>query len=306
VEEHSFLLFHCPKINKNRPKFSLGPILFSSTICFLFVFYGALKFKKKQIVEFFYSIPLGLLFGFFCVTIGSYCVIVWLFSSSCLSFITLLFNIWVIIQLFLSYCSKPICWISYCCLAPLALLFDFFWIAIWFLLGRCSYPLVVTQISYCCSTPPTLLFDPMLFNSSPNLKYLFDLVPLCDYFVTEKKRVRRHPAHWLPSTNPGIHVFLIYSTHIRRPKTPSKLSSYWRLQTLQNRKHTDALLSHDNSTDSTAYISCLSNSYRCQQGRLSYCIHRLCTISESTNSAFHRMFTKKTQNRNAVYSLIPL
>jgi hypothetical protein len=123
----------------------------------------------------------------------------------------------------------------------------------------------------------------------------------------QKKRVRRHPTHWLPSTNPGIHVFLIYSTHIRRPKTPSNLSSYWCFQALQSRKHTDALLSRDNSTDSTAYISCLSNSYRCQQGRLSYCIYRLCTSYESTNSAFHRMFTKKkTQIHSAVYSLIPL
>ncbi len=123
--------------------------------------------------------------------------------------------------------------------------------------------------------------------------------------VTKKKRVRKHPAHWLASTNPGIHIFLIYSTQIRRLDTSSKLNSYWCSWTLQDRKHTNTLLPRDNNTDSTIYISCLSNSYRCQHGRLPHCIYRLCTTYESTNSTFHQMFTK-TQIRDAVYPLIPL
>jgi hypothetical protein len=118
----------------------------------------------------------------------------------------------------------------------------------------------------------------------------------------QKKRVRKHPAHWLPSTNLGIHVFLIYSTQIRRPNTPSKLSSYWRFRTLQNRKHTNALLPRVNSTDSTAYISYLSKSYKRQHGKLSYCIYRLCTIYENTSSTFHQLFTKKTDPRCCLLS----
>jgi hypothetical protein len=124
-------------------------------------------------------------------------------------------------------------------------------------------------------------------------------------WCNQKKRVWKHPTHWLPSTNPGIHVFLIYSTHIRRLDTPSKLSSYWCSWTLQNRKHTNALLPCDNNTDSIVYVSCLSNSYRCQHGRLPHCIYRLCTTYKSTNSAFHRMLTK-TQIHDDVYPLIPL
>jgi hypothetical protein len=45
------------------------------------------------------------------------------------------------------------------------------------------------SISSCCDSnflllfnTSTLLFDPMLFNSSPSLKYLFYLVCMCDSF----------------------------------------------------------------------------------------------------------------------------
>jgi hypothetical protein len=124
--------------------------LFSSWICFLFVFYSALKFKNFFVIEFFYSIPLGLLFGSFCVTIGSYCVIVWLFSSSCLSSITLVF--------------------------------DFFWVVIWFLLGCCSYPLVVIQIFLLLFNTSNIIIWPNVIQLISSLKYLFDLVPMCDYF----------------------------------------------------------------------------------------------------------------------------
>jgi hypothetical protein len=33
--------------------------------------------------------------------------------------------------------------------------------------------------------------------------------------VTKKKKVWKHTAHWLPSTNLGVHVLLIYSTQFR-------------------------------------------------------------------------------------------
>ncbi len=48
--------------------------------------------------------------------------------------------------------------------------------------------------------------------------------------VTKKERVRKHTAHWLPSTNPGVHVLLIYSTQFRPSITHNTLATYWLFQ----------------------------------------------------------------------------
>lgn len=167
----------------------LGPhFVFFKTLFFYLCSMVLWNSRKTKFVEFFYWILLGLLFSSFCVIIGSYYVIVWFFSSSCLSFITLLFDFWVNIQISLGWYSEPISWISYCCLAPFTLLFDFFWVAIWFWVVVFFF-LFLLSISSCCDSnflllfnTSTLLFDPMLFNSSPSLKYLFYLVCMCDSF----------------------------------------------------------------------------------------------------------------------------
>jgi hypothetical protein len=64
--------------------------------------------------------------------------------------------------------------------------------------------------------------------------YMLSIICFEHICVTKKKRVRKHPAHWLPSTNPRIHVFLSYFIQVRRPTTPSELSSYRRFWTSQN------------------------------------------------------------------------
>jgi hypothetical protein len=172
----------------------LGPhFVFLQQICFLFVFYNALKLRKKKFVEFFYSILLGLLFGSFCVTIGSYYVIVWLFSSFYLSSITLLFDFWVIIQLFLGYYLEPLSWISYCCLTSFGLLFDFWLLFIssycysnFLLLFNTSniiiWPNVIQLISklkihFLLSSHMWLLLLALLFGFSCDVAYQLNNVP---------------------------------------------------------------------------------------------------------------------------------
>ncbi len=47
--------------------------------------------------------------------------------------------------------------------------------------------------------------------------------PMLQY---QKERVRKHTAHSLPSTNPGVHVLLIYSTQFRPSKTHNTLIAF--------------------------------------------------------------------------------
>jgi hypothetical protein len=120
-------------------------------------------------------------------------------------------------------------------------------------------------------------------------------------YCNQKERVRKHTAHWLPLTNPGAHVLLIYSTqfrpsitHItltafnepRRPCSPDLLHTVQTFdntqhislptdpfrRTLQDQKCTNALLPHNNRTNFAVSISYLSHSHRCQLGKLSHYI----------------------------------
>ncbi len=91
--------------------------------------------------------------------------------------------------------------------------------------------------------------------------------------VTKKERVWNHTAHWLPSTNPGVHVLLSYSTQFKplifhNTLTPTNSSR----RTLQDQRRTTALLPHNNRAYFTVSISCLAHSHRRHQGKLSYYI----------------------------------
>jgi hypothetical protein len=49
-------------------------------------------------------------------------------------------------------------------------------------------------------------------------------------WCNQKERVRNHTTHWLPSTNPGVHVLLSYSTQFRPPIFHNTLIAYWLFQ----------------------------------------------------------------------------
>jgi hypothetical protein len=43
----------------------------------------------------------------------------------------------------------------------------------------------------------------------------------------QKERVRKYTTQWLPSTNPGVHVLLNYSTQFKPPIIHGSLTAYW-------------------------------------------------------------------------------
>jgi hypothetical protein len=68
-------------------------------------------------------------------------------------------------------------------------------------------------------------------------------------YYNQKKRVRKHTAHWLPSTNLGTHVLLIYSTELRPSISHSILIAYWHLQTNITRSKTYKCLAFHTTTE---------------------------------------------------------
>jgi len=68
-------------------------------------------------------------------------------------------------------------------------------------------------------------------------------------FVTKKERVRKHSAHWLPSTNPGAHVLLIYSTGFRPLIVHDILTASWSLQMNITRSETYKCLAYHTTTE---------------------------------------------------------
>jgi len=86
--------------------------------------------------------------------------------------------------------------------------------------------------------------------------YTFWIFKVFKFHSNQKERVRKHTAHWLPSTNPSIHVLLIYSTQFWPPKTYITLTAYWLFQTNITRLNTcKCLASHTTTKQVLQYPS---------------------------------------------------
>jgi hypothetical protein len=105
--------------------------------------------------------------------------------------------------------------------------------------------------------------------------------------VTKKERVRKHTSHWLPSTNPGAHVLLVYSTQFRPSISHSALATYSFFQTNITRPRDVQVpcIPHNNR-------ACFAQSHRCQSGNSFITFAKYVHSPESTSSLLHQMFTK--------------
>jgi hypothetical protein len=92
------------------------------------------------------------------------------------------------------------------------------------------------QYTFVCSTPKhltflypkkSLCFFGQLSDRCHNSSKVFyeAFIKLCH--CNQKERVRKYTAQRLPSTNPGVHVLLNYSTQFRPPKIHNSLTAYW-------------------------------------------------------------------------------
>ncbi len=106
--------------------------------------------------------------------------------------------------------------------------------------------------------------------------------------VTKKRGSEKHTAHLLPPTNPcrpcSIDLLHSYKTsNLLTLHLPTGSFLYTpQIEDMQTQQHDQP----------QAFIFCLSHSHVYQTKRLSYCIHRLCTIPESTSFLDIRRFTK--------------
>jgi len=123
-------------------------------------------------------------------------------------------------------------------------------------------------------------------------------------FVTEKERVRKHIAQCLPSTNPGVHVLLIYLTQFRPSNSHSTLTAYWLFQTNITRSKTYKCFASTQQQSKFYNIHLLFRPFTQMLARETLSLHyRLCTFPESTNLLFHQMFTKTPDSQCCLVSL---
>jgi hypothetical protein len=123
-------------------------------------------------------------------------------------------------------------------------------------------------------------------------------------YCNQKERVRKHTAHWLPSTNPGVHVLLIYSTQFRPSISHNTLTAYWLFQTNITRSKTYKCFASTQQQSRFYSIHLLPRPFTQMPARETLSLHyRLCTFPESTNLLFHQMFTKTPNSQCCLVSL---
>jgi hypothetical protein len=99
------------------------------------------------------------------------------------------------------------------------------------------------------------------------------------YFVTKKRGSEKHIAHWLPSTNPNVHVLLIYFTHTDLQS--SRHSNC--LLTLSYAHYRSKTYKHSNIADLTAF-HLMPRPFTQMSTKETLTLHyRLCTFPESTS-----------------------
>ncbi len=102
--------------------------------------------------------------------------------------------------------------------------------------------------------------------------------------VTEKERVRKHTAHWLLSTNPGVHVLLIYSTQFRPSITHNTLTAYWLFHTNITRSKMYKCFAFTQQQSRFYNIHLLPRPFTQMPTRETFSLHyRLYTFPESTS-----------------------
>jgi hypothetical protein len=96
---------------------------------------------------------------------------------------------------------------------------------------------------YMCST--ILCFLHFNHLGSQILMFTFVFQSYCN----QKERVRKHITHWLPSTNHGVRVLLIYSTQFRPSETHITLTACCFFQTNITRSKTYKCLAFHTTTE---------------------------------------------------------
>jgi hypothetical protein len=129
---------------------------------------------------------------------------------------------------------------------------------------------------------------------------------LCVIYIccNQKERVRKHTAHWSPSTNPGAHVLLIYSTQFRPLITHN---TFHCLLTFSNEhykiKNVQILCSHTTIEQILQYPSPASAIHTDANQGNSLITLQTIYIPRKHELAFHQMFTKTPDSQCCLLSL---
>jgi len=100
----------------------------------------------------------------------------------------------------------------------------------------------------------------------------------CSSYCNQKERVWKHTAHW-PSTNPGVHVLLIYSTQFRPSISHSTLTAYWLFQTNITRSKTYKCFASTQQQNRFYNIHLLPRPFTQMPARETLSLHyKLCTF----------------------------